>query len=154
MAERETSDESTNTRAGAEKMSAGNLELPPPGPPVLISDTGIGIERKRREAREEWENARASRRGWGSDGDGSALVSREQEPVMADVNAAAEPEAIEDGAATDRYPPPGPTNWVTDGYPHRETDPRNWRTNGGYARESGSPRPRSRLKEFFDRWLR
>ena len=60
MAERETSDESTNTRAGAEKMLPGNLELPPPGPPVLISDTGIGIERKRREAREEWENARAS----------------------------------------------------------------------------------------------
>ena len=28
---------------------------PPPGPPVLISDIGIGIERKRREAREAWE---------------------------------------------------------------------------------------------------
>ena len=154
MAERETSNESTNTHAGAEKMSAGSLELPPPGPPVLISDTGIGIERKRREAREEWENARASRRGWGSDGDGSALVSREQERVMAAVNAVAEPEAIEDGAATDQYPPPGPTNWVTDGYPHRETDPRSWPTNDEGARASGSLSRRSRLKEFFDRWLR
>ena len=28
---------------------------PPPGPPVLISDIGIGIERKRREARKAWE---------------------------------------------------------------------------------------------------
>lgn len=87
---------------------------------------------------------------------------------MADANAALEPEAAKDGAATDRYPPPGPTNWVTDGYPHRETDPRNWPKNG--ARESGtsSPHgtsngaapdveqrtPRSGLKEFFDRWLR
>ena len=30
-------------------------DFPPPGPPVLVSDTGIGIERKRREAREAWE---------------------------------------------------------------------------------------------------
>lgn len=35
---------------------AGALpNYPPPGPPVLISDIGIGIERKRREAREAWE---------------------------------------------------------------------------------------------------
>lgn len=125
MAERRNSDESTNTRAGVKKMSADDLGLPPPGPPVLVSETGIGIERKRREAREAWENARASRGGWGSN-----------------------------SAATDRYPPPGPTNWVTDGYPHRETDPRNWRTSGGGTHESGSPSLRSRLKEIFDRWLR
>ena len=154
MAERRNSDESTNTRAGVEKMSVGNRELPPPGPPVLISDTGIGIERKRREAREEWESARANRGGWGSDSDRSAPVSREQERVMADANAAAEPEAIEDSPAADQYPPPGPSNWVTDGYPHRETDPRNWRTSGGGTHESGSPSLRSRLKEIFDRWLR
>ena len=30
-------------------------DFPPPGPPVLVSDTGIGIKRKRREAREAWE---------------------------------------------------------------------------------------------------
>ena len=154
MAVCETSGESANTGAGVEKMSVGNRELPPPGPPVLISDTGIGIERKRREAREEWEKARARRGRWGSGDDGSAPVSREQERVMADANAAAEPEAIKDSPAADQYPPPGPTNWVTDGYPHRETDPRNWRANGGYTRESGSPSPRGRLKEILDRWLR
>lgn len=26
-----------------------------------------------------------------------------------------------------RIPPPGPTDWVTDGFPYRKTDPRNWR---------------------------
>lgn len=88
---------------------------------------------------------------------------------MADANAV-EPEVAEEGAAEAQYPPPGPTNWVTDGYPHWETDPRNWPTNGAHARESDSlgPRgtrngaapgveqraPRSRLKEFIDRWLR
>lgn len=25
-----------------------------------------------------------------------------------------------------RIPPPGPSNWVTDGFPYRRTDPRNW----------------------------
>ena len=38
-------------------------DFPPPGPPVLVSDTGIGIERKRREAREAWENARTRQGG-------------------------------------------------------------------------------------------
>ena len=32
-------------------------DFPPPGPPVLVSDTGIGIERKRREA---WEREHGS----------------------------------------------------------------------------------------------
>lgn len=26
-----------------------------------------------------------------------------------------------------RIPPPGPSDWVTDGFPYRKTDPRNWR---------------------------
>ena len=89
---------------------------------------------------------------------------------MAETQTAAESGSVEDGAAEDQYPPPGPTNWVTDGYPHRETDPRNWPTNGGHARESGTPSPhsarngaepaveqrasRGRLEEFLDRWLR
>lgn len=88
---------------------------------------------------------------------------------MADANVV-EPEAAEDGAAEAQYPPPGPTNWVTDGYPHRKTDPRNWPTNDAHARESDSLSPqaaqngaapsvgqrdsRSRLKELLDRWLR
>ena len=88
---------------------------------------------------------------------------------MADANVV-EPETAEDGAAEAQYPPPGPTNWVTDGYPHRKTDPRNWPTNGAHARASGSPGPRGtrngappdvgqrasrgRFKEFLERWLR
>lgn len=72
---------------------------------------------------------------------------------MADANVV-ETGAAEDGAAEAQYPPPGPTNWVTDGYPHWKTDPRNWPTNGACARESESPAPRGRLKEFLDRWLR
>ena len=89
---------------------------------------------------------------------------------MAETQTAVEPGSAEDGVVADQYPPPGPTNWVTDGYPHRETDPRNWPTNGERARESGASSPhtarngaepaveqrasRGRLKEFFDRWLR
>ena len=38
-------------------------DFPPPGPPVLVSDTGIGIERKRREAREAWEREYGSGNG-------------------------------------------------------------------------------------------
>ena len=72
---------------------------------------------------------------------------------MADANVV-EPGTAEDGAAEAQYPPPGPTNWVTDGYPHRKTDPRNWPTSGAHTRASGSPAPRGRLKEFLDRWLR
>ena len=36
-------------------------DFPPPGPPVLVSD--IGIERKRREAREAWEREHGSGKG-------------------------------------------------------------------------------------------
>ena len=30
-------------------------KFPPPGPPVLVSDSGIGIKRRRKEAQEAWE---------------------------------------------------------------------------------------------------
>lgn len=46
----------------AQGASPERPAYPPPGPPVLISDTGIGIERKRREAREEWERTYGSGR--------------------------------------------------------------------------------------------
>ena len=89
---------------------------------------------------------------------------------MAETQMASESGSAEDGATAEQYPPPGPTNWVTDGYPHRETDPRNWPTNGAHTRKNGpsspqgtrngtapdvgQPAPRGRLKEFLDRWLR
>ena len=41
--------------AEAQSEHAELPDFPPPGPPVLVSDTGIGIKRKRREAREAWE---------------------------------------------------------------------------------------------------
>lgn len=44
-----------NSSAQASTASPEQPEYPPPGPPVLVSDIGIGIERKRREAREVWE---------------------------------------------------------------------------------------------------
>ena len=89
---------------------------------------------------------------------------------MAETQISTESGSAEEGAIADQYPPPGPENWVTDGYPHRETDPRNWPTNGTHASKSGSSNPlggrngaepaveqrapRGRLKEFLDRWLR
>lgn len=45
-----------NSSAQASTASPEQPEYPPPGPPVLISDIGIGIKRKRREAREAWEH--------------------------------------------------------------------------------------------------
>ena len=35
------------------------------------------------------------------------------------------------------FPPPGPPNYVTDGYPHRETDPRNWPSPDEHRSQSG-----------------
>ena len=38
-----------------EAPNADPTKIPPPGPPVLVSDSGIGIRRKRKEAQEAWE---------------------------------------------------------------------------------------------------
>ena len=57
---------SVDAAAGVEDSEPGPLAFPPPGPPVLVSEIGIGIERKRREARSAWEKKYGSR-GRGSD---------------------------------------------------------------------------------------
>lgn len=46
---------SENSSAQTSNASSERPNYPPPGPPVLISDIGIGIGRKRREARKAWE---------------------------------------------------------------------------------------------------
>ena len=46
---------SVDAASGVENSEPDSVTFPPPGPPVLVSETGIGIERKRREAREQWE---------------------------------------------------------------------------------------------------
>ena len=57
---------SVDAAAGVEDAEPDPLAFPPPGPPVLVSEIGIGIERKRREARSAWEKKYGSR-GRGSD---------------------------------------------------------------------------------------
>ena len=46
---------SVDAAAGVEDSEPDPLAFPPPGPPVLVSDSGIGIRQKRKEAQEEWE---------------------------------------------------------------------------------------------------
>ena len=46
---------SVDAAAGVEDSEPDPLAFPPPGPPVLVSDSGIGIRRKRKEAQEAWE---------------------------------------------------------------------------------------------------
>lgn len=57
MTDRTAAADALDEDAPAETQSdrAELPDFPPPGPPVLVSDTGIGIKRKRREAREAWE---------------------------------------------------------------------------------------------------
>ena len=52
---------SVDAAAGVEDSEAEPMAFPPPGPPVLVSEIGIGIERKRREARSAWEEKYGSR---------------------------------------------------------------------------------------------
>ena len=52
---------SVDAAAGVEDSEPDSLAFPPPGPPVLVSEIGIGIERKRREARSAWEEKYGSR---------------------------------------------------------------------------------------------
>ena len=53
---------SVDAAAGVEDPEADPLAFPPPGPPVLVSDSGIGIKRRRKEAQEEWEREYGSGR--------------------------------------------------------------------------------------------
>ncbi len=46
---------SVDATAGVTDSEPESLSFPPPGPPELVSDSGIGIKRKRREAQEAWE---------------------------------------------------------------------------------------------------
>ena len=52
---------SVDAVAGVEDSEPDPPAFPPPGPPVLVSEIGIGIERKRREARSAWEEKYGSR---------------------------------------------------------------------------------------------
>ena len=50
------------------------------------------------------------------------MPDRNASPEPSDAPASAKKMSIADL----ELPPPGPANYVTDGYPHWETDPRNW----------------------------
>ena len=50
------------------------------------------------------------------------MPDRNASPEPSDPPASAKKMSIADL----ELPPPGPANYVTDGYPHWETDPRNW----------------------------
>ena len=52
---------SVDAAANLEDSEPDSQSFPPPGPPVLVSEIGIGIERKRREARSAWEKKYGSR---------------------------------------------------------------------------------------------
>ena len=61
----------------------------------------------------------------------AAVLHSEQECIMPERRTAQE---LDDRPAREQapldeieVPPPGPGYYVTDGYPHRETDPKNWR---------------------------
>ena len=95
-------------------------KFPPPGPPVLVSDIGIGIERKRREAREAWEQTRvgprrsgaqtAPRRRWYRWAQELMMPDRKTPPESTDPPAGPKKMSI-DGL---ELPPPGPAEIISE----------------------------------------
>lgn len=74
----------------------------------------------------------ARRSGWRDARKLADVLRSEQECIMPERRTSQE---LDDRPASEReapfdeieVPPPGPGYYVTDGYPHRETDPKNWR---------------------------
>ncbi len=142
MPDRNASPEPTDAPASAKKMSIDDLELPPSGPADIISESGFGT-RLVREA----------------EGDDQPQEDPAHQSELA-------PPTADVDEALPEFPPPGPANYVTDGYPHRETDPRNWPKpeerlsrdtqtgRNGAAPAMGQRAPDSRLKVLLRRWRR